>query len=484
MRLLCLLLSMPMLTVSAQAAEESAVPSATIVITPASAVVPVTISAEPPASDSSNSGSSEPTSPVVTDAEKLHKQQLLLAPRKLELLRATVKATTVEKGFLSSMFSSSVKPVDINLLAEMSSFIDQFPELAETAEIYHLKAQVHKRIENYHAAALDWLMLLAGYPDSKFAAEANKGLKELAGNKLKKQAATITAMTGKLGTLSGERDQRQANFLAFLGTLREEDFAVPIAAECDAFLKHNRNYIDEDRIVHALAHQQMLISNEVAIYHFDKLLALYPASPLRPDSLLSLGTIQRKCLKQYNQAAANFKAVIEKHPDSEEARQAYELLANMYDEDMHEYPNAIKIYDAIVARYKDNPVVLRGLKAQALIYQDKTNQPMQAIASYRKLADTFKGKDGLDALLTSEKLARFTVRDWKLSIEINENIIAAYPDNDEAVKALYSNAEIHEDKLSDREQAIKLYKELIERYPKHSIADEAKQRVKSLEQKK
>jgi len=484
MRLLCFLLCVLLLAVPAQAEEGSIAPVAEIVIVPASSVVPITIGAEPPAPAPSKSGSVEPSPAAGADAEKLRKQQLQLTSRRIELLRATVKTTTVEKGFLSGLFSSAAKPVDINLLAEMDSFIDQFPELAETAEVYHLKAQVHKRIENYHAAALDWLMLLATYPDSKFATEAQKGLKELSENKLRKQAATIKVMTEKLGSLSGERDQRVAAFLAFLGTLNEADFAVPVADECAAFLAHNRAYTDEDRIVHAQAHQQMLISNEVAAYHFNKLLALYPASPLRPDSLLSLGTIQRKGLKQYNQAVDSFKAVIEKHPDSEEAIKAYESLANMYDEDMSEYTNAIKTYDAIVARYKDNPVVLRGLQAQARIYQDKTSQPMQAIASYRKLADTFKGKEGLEALLKAEKLARYTVRDWKLSIEINERIIAAYPDNEEAVLALFNNAEINEGKLNDREQAIKLYQELIDRHTRHNLAPEAKQRINTLTQKK
>jgi outer membrane protein assembly factor BamD (BamD/ComL family) len=315
----------------------------------------------------------EPPAPVVSNSDKLLIQRKLLAPKKIELLRATVKATTVEKGFFSSLFSSSVNPVDIELLAEMDRFINQSPELAESAEVYQLKAQVHKRIQNFPAVALDWAMLLAAYPDSSFTAEAQKGLKELSDGKLKKQAATIAAMTEKLGSLSGERDQREATFLIFLGTLRDADFAVPIAAECAAFLARNQTYTDDDRIVHAQAHQQMQINNDVAIYHFNKLLALYPASTLRPDSYLSLGTIQRKGLKHYDLAAVNFKAVIEKHSESEEAKQAYELLANMYDEDMSDYPNAIKIYEAIVTRYKNDPVVLRALQAQARIYQNKTS---------------------------------------------------------------------------------------------------------------
>jgi len=50
-------------------------------------------------------------------------------------------------------------------------------------------------------------------------------------------------------------------------------------------------------------------------------------------------------------------------------------------------------------------VVLRGLQALARIYQDKTHQPVQAIETYRKLAEIFKGKEGLEALTKAEKLA-------------------------------------------------------------------------------
>jgi tetratricopeptide (TPR) repeat protein len=173
--------------------------------------------------------------------------------------------------------------------------------------------------------------------------------------------------------------------------------------------------------------------------------------------------------------------VISKYPDSKQAKQAYEALANMYDQDMHDYSNAVKAYDAIVARYRDDPVVLRSLQAQALIYQNKTNQPLEAIAAYKKLADLFKGKDGLAALLQAEKLAQYTVADWKLSIDINERIINSYPDSEEAPKALYANAAIYDGKLKDSEQALKLYQLFVEHYPGHSLAGQARQRIKALQ---
>lgn len=421
--------------------------------------------------------------PSLIEAERLHKRQRQLTPSRIELLRATVTDTTVEKGFFSSLFSSNVSPLDTELLAEMDSFIDRFSELEETAEIYHLKAKVYKRINGYPAAALSWLMLLAAYPDSPFAAEAQKGLKELSGDKLKKHASIIKVMSESTGSLSGDHDHRVAAFLIFLGTLREADFAAPIAAECAAFQVRNRTYPDEDRIEHALAHQQMMYGSDVAIYHFNKLLALYSASSLRSDSMLSIGLIQREGLKHYAQSVESFKSVIENDPDSDEARQAYESLASMYDNDMRDYTNAIKTYDAIAARYKNDAVVLRGLQALARIYQDKTNQPVQAIATYRKLDDTFRGHDGMDALSKAEKLAFYTLKDWNLSIEINDRIIS-YPDYDEAVVALYANAVICEDNLKEYGRAIKLYQELINRFPRHELSTDAKRRSSALEQKR
>lgn len=417
-----------------------------------------------------------------SDPELLHQQQLQSAAKRIEVLRATVKATTPQQNFLSGLFSSSVRPVDSELLAEMDRFIARFSELPETAQVYQMKAQLHQRIESYHAAAVDWLMLLASYPASPLADEAHKALKQLAGDKLKKQAVTLQAMTDKLDLLSGNREQRVAGFLVFAGRLSEKEFAAPIAAEAAAFLVRNRSYPDEDRILDVLGHQQMQLDNEMAIYYFNELQALYPASPLLPESLLSVGNVQRNGLKHYPDAAVSFKAVIAKFPDSDEAKHAYESLADMYDQDMRDYSNAIKTYDAIIARYKNDSVVLRSLQSLARIYQSKTNQPLEAIAAYRKLADIFKDKDGLAALVQAEKLARYTVSDWKLSIEINRSIVNGYPKNDEAVQALYDNAGLYEEKLKDREQALKLYQEVLHTYPDHKLARDAKRHIVTLKQ--
>jgi len=52
------------------------------------------------------------------------------------------------------------------------------------------------------------------------------------------------------------------------------------------------------------------------------------------------------------------------------------------------------------------------------------------------------------------------------------------------VKACSTTPQIHEEKLKDRDEAIKLYQELIDQHPKHDLASDARKRVKSLEEKK
>lgn len=475
LRLSCLLVAL-LAALPAQAAEQGgSVEVAPLAVPEAASSVSSAATETAPVMDTiAPSGESEP--------ERQRLQQL--ATKRIEVLRAAVKSSTPQKNFLSGLFSSSVRPVDSGLIAEMNRYIQRFPELPETAQVYQLRAQLHQRIEDYPAAAMDWLMLLAAYPASPLAGEARKALQQLADDKLKKQAVTLQALTDKIGLLSGEREQRVGGFLIFAGRLTEKDFAEPIAAECAAFLVRNRSYPEEERILDALGRQQMLLDNEMAIYYFNELQALYPDSPLLPGSLLAVGNVQRNGLKRYPEAAASFNALIAKYPDSDEAKHAYESLASMYDLDMRDYNNAIKTYNAIVARYKNDSVVLRSLQALARIYQDKTRQPLEAIATYRKLADIYKDKDGLAALLQAEKLARYTVSDWKLAIEINRSIVNGYPQDDEAVKALYANATLYEEKLKDREQAMKLYHEVVGTYPAHSLAKDAQRRIAALEQKK
>lgn len=426
-----------------------------------------------------------PPPPPETDADRLNKVRSRVALHKIESFRAVVKDTSRNSGFFTSLFSTSVYPIDQDLLLNMDHFIIRHPDIPETAEVFYLKAQVHRRMEAYPAAAVDLLTLLAAYPDSAWHNEANKQLKELAADQLKKQAGIIKDLTQKAKALQGERDYRLAAYLADIGkTLNEPVFAPALIAECALFLMSNRNFLDEDVIEHALAKQAALTDDQIAIAHFSKLLLLYPESPLRPDSLLSMAHVQRKGLKQFDRAGKTYAQLIEQYPDSPEAKSGHLALAKMYEEEAFNYPNALKAYDAIVAKYNDDPIVLLSLRAMAQIYQNRVSQPAKAVERHIRISETFKGKDALDALNTAEGIAVFTLRDWKTAMEINDRIIAQVPGSNDAVKALFANADITDANLKDKEQAKKRYAEVITKHPEHALAKEAQKRIIAMESKK
>lgn len=422
----------------------------------------------------------QPILPPETTASKLRSLQQSLVSQKLELFRSTTKNTTTTKNLFSRLISSAANPIDGDLLNEMRRFIERFPDAQESAEVLHLMAQVHKRADNHTSAAIDWLVLLSAYPDSPLSKEASKQLQALASDELKKHSATLKHWLAQTEKLEGEREERLANMLKYLGGNTEKDFAAALTDACASFLVSNQNWLQEDMVEHAYARQATLLDAQVALFHFEKMLALYPSSPLIPDSMLAIGNVQRKSQKAFEPAAKSYTKLIEKFPDSNETKQAYEALAGMYDEDMRDYPNAIKTYDTIVARYKDDPIVLRALRAMANIQQNKSNQPAQAITSHLRIADIFKTPEGLESLLSAARIANFTTRDWNVAIDINNRIMAFSPQHEEAIKAQFNTADITESKLNDKASAKKQFEEFVAKYPTHSLSKDANRRIESI----
>jgi len=90
----------------------------------------------------------------------------------------------------------------------------------------------------------------------------------------------------------------------------------------------------------------------------------------------------------------------------------------------------------------------------------------------------------LAALVKAQKIAVSHLSDWNQAIEINDLIMRAYPDSDEAVTALYGNGVIYEENKKEIEHATRLYQDLINRYPQHELSKDAKRRINTLTQKK
>ena len=425
-----------------------------------------------------------PTTPLTNDSNVSGLKNTLTVDSQIELFRTFIKDTSQNKGTISQVFSSKYNPIDIELLAEMRRFINLYAGLPQTDEVFHLMALVHKRTKNYSAAALDWELLKVMYPQSAFVATANKQLQELNVDQLSKQAAVIERMNTQIAMLSGDMDQRTGQFIEFLRASRDANFAAAIVAEAASFLARNKTFQNEDVIESAIAHQSMLIDNDIALYRFNKLLSLYPASNLRADSLLSIACIQRENLKLFDKASKTYLEIIKEYPDSNEAKLGYEELATMYNVDMHDYPNALGTYEIIITKYKKDPSVLYSLLSMEKIYENKTFQLDKAIASYLRVADIYdREQDGLNALVAAESIAFNSTSNWSLEMSINDRIVARAPNSEVAIKATFSNAEIVEEKLGDKDKAKVMYESFIAEHPAHALAKEAQKRIDAMSKK-
>lgn len=401
--------------------------------------------------------------------------------QKIDLFRSAVRNTEMEKNLFARLLTPPKNPVDAELLSEMRRHAEGYPEFPENAELYWLMSLVHQRIKDYPAEAIDLLQLRAAYQNSPFDQAATKRLLALTGDELKKNANNLKSINAKIDELKGARAERVAALLQWLGDNLEEDFARPIADACASFLASRQSLVKEDHVEFSWARQSAMLDAQTGIYHYDKLLVLYPHSALRAGSLLEKAAIQRKPLRFFVQAAATYRQLIAQFPESGEAKQGYEALGTMYDEDMRDYPNAIQTYEAIVARYGNDTVVLRALRAMALVQKNKINQPGLAIESYLKIADLFNGQDAMDALQAAEAIALYPMKDWLKAMEINRRIITLAPGYEDAIKAQFKNAEITEEKLADKEGAKNMYVEFRAQHPDHQLSKDAERRIKAIE---
>jgi len=241
------------------------------------------------------------TRTVGADAESCVSSNCNCHPARSSCCALRLRLRRSKKAY-SQACSPRVNPWIHQLAGGPGQFHRTFPRIGETAEIYHLKGAIHKRIEN--SMLPPWIADVAGnLPDSKFATEANKGLKDLSGNKLKKSSDDQDD-DGQAWLASARARPARGNLPGFSGHAARSRLRVPIAAECAAFLVYNgpistRTASCMHRRISRRSSAKSKWRPTISTNCWRSIL-----QSVAPGQLLSLGTIQRKGLKQYDQAAA------------------------------------------------------------------------------------------------------------------------------------------------------------------------------------
>jgi len=384
------------------------------------------------------------------------------AQAKLAFIRRQLAIALKDSGLLSKLFDSKNK-LQQTIMDDIDAYLLTYGELAISAEAYEMAARLYQK-HNSKKAIVSYLHLLRLYPGSTIHGRADKAVRKLLAEE---DASFIKVVNPVLaaGKAGGSGFARQwLDLLLSLSTLSGDDIDSVIAKSCRAFLLRYPDHPGADMVQKILADHAQQDSN-VAIYQYRKLLSLYPHSLQRANSLLTIANIQRLHMKKYEDAVVSYKTVIHDYPSSAAARSAYESMAITYEKNIRDYPAAVAINRQIVNKYEAQAVVQRALKRMADIQKEKLHEYAKAIASYRKLADMFEGEQALNALRSAAHIAAVKVKDYKLAIEINEQIVRDSSDEKIAGQAMLDIAGIYEYRLKSKPAAIKAYERVVREYP-------------------
>ena len=113
-------------------------------------------------------------------------------------------------------------------------------------------------------------------------------------------------------------------------------------------------------------------------------------------------------------------------------------------------PEAITNYESVVNEFPQSPEAPEALFQIATLYQNKMIKNLSDVQCYKKAEETFR------------------------------NVFNKYPDNEKAPMALFLSGFILANDLRNFEEATKTYNLFLEKYPKHELAQSAKEELENM----
>lgn len=234
-------------------------------------------------------------------------------------------------------------------------------------------------------------------------------------------------------------------------------------------------YVDEALYETALAYLLLNQENQALVY-FDKLIQGFPTNTKSIQAWMRKGFIYFN-RNDYTQAIGSFKTVVEKFPGTKESQEALSALKNIYvetgqvdqyfafaknipdaavnvtEEDSLNYTVAENFYmqnrcDQAIGAFRKylDKFPSGAYAANALFYQAecylKTNQPILALESFRKVAERPRSRFTEAALATASSM-EFNARNYQAALPLFEQLETVAEDPANTVAALAGQMRCH-----------------------------------------
>ncbi|MBP7635833.1 tetratricopeptide repeat protein [Candidatus Ozemobacteraceae bacterium] len=164
----------------------------------------------------------------------------------------------------------------------------------------------------------------------------------------------------------------------------------------------------------------------------------------------------------YSKAIEAYKKVIADSPNSDQARDAYRLMASMMDEKQKDYKNAAATLEEMMQKFPDAPNTEQSLFKLGRIYEENLTDYKTRVV------------DGTVRYRKNDEGAR-------KAIDYYDRLTERYPDADVSAEALMRKGDLYRTQLKDPDEAKKQYAEFLKRFPDHAEAEQVRERLNQLE---
>lgn len=435
---------------------------------PAAAQEETTVQAETVVTAASKAASPEDASALPGMAPKPAARHV---PEKFSLKDA-------EWDFLKASAASADKDVLKAVLPQVEDWLSIRPAAPESHEAQLLKASLRARLGDYKAVFTDIYRHLYEYPGAASAGEARKLLEETAEKKADKKIKPVLFELASVSETGGT-PARLAVMLDRLSVQAGAYLYEPLLSEYRSFFVRFPDFPGGDMLWLALAdlhrREREYLPARLA---YEKMIAMYPASPLLARAKVSLAATLADDIRDYDAAIAAFQDIAAAFPGTAEAWTAYTRLPALA-ERRKKFDLAVQVYEKIIELYPDRAEAYSSFNAEARVLREDMKDPAAAMKVLGRLADKYKGERAVEALFLAAEIARKDMKDPAAETQVYDRIVAEYPADPAAPRALFAAGEALE-KIKDYEKARDYYSMIVGKYPEDPLSKKAQKRIDGL----
>ncbi|MDD2773340.1 MAG: tetratricopeptide repeat protein [Elusimicrobiales bacterium] len=370
------------------------------------------------------------------------------------------------------------------LLADIDSWLRRNEDKPNSDAALFFKAQQQLNMEDYKGAVVTLLRHIYEYPDSSLNFKAKSLFNTTIDKRMDRKLRQPLMDMARLADAAKPKTERVAEFLKKISDIGGDSLFAPLLAEYGDFFARYPDYKGADELLvskGALYGKKELYLGAVLAY--ERLLAVYPESPLRATAKRLVGDVYSVNLKNNPKAIEAYQYVVDHFASSPEAGTAYAHMAKLSEAE-RQYDLAVDVYEKIAKLYDGQDASAAALLSEARVLRENLKRPQDAVNVLLRVADKYKGdQKEIDALKQAAQICRKDLRDFEQEIKMYSRIVADAPDSVDAPAMLYESAKVYDKDLLNPDKAVETYQQVVDRYPGNSIAKSAAGRIQSLKSK-